>query len=139
MEDIIKQNDTSKKAKNRPILLSILCFFVFTYSGVLIILFLAGAFNVSWITRMLNEYSPELLYSTTEVFLYSLLGFCIFSLMFFGTYKIWFLKKYGLYIFSSSNVFIIAFQVFTSNFNWVAILISILIILLFSFFYKFYQ
>ena len=135
----MKQNDTPKKPKTRPILLSILCFILFTYSGVLIIFFLAGIINVSWITKMLNGYSQGVLYSTTEIFLYSLLGFSIFSLMFFGTIKIWSLKKYGFYIFSISNIFVIAFQVFTGNFNWVAIIISALFVLIFSFFYRNYR
>lgn len=139
MNEVIKQNNTPKKLKNRPILLSILCFFVFTYSGVLIIFFLAGVFNVSWITKMLNEYSQGVLYSTSEIFLYSILGLSIFLLMFFGAIKIWFLKKYGFYIFSISNFFVIAFQIFTSNFNWVAIIISGLFFLIFSFFYRFYR
>ncbi len=139
MEEILIQNETPKKPKNRPILLSILCFFVFTYSGILIVFFLAGILNVSWITKMLNEYSQGVLISTYEIFLYSLLGLSVFLLMFFGAIKIWFLKKYGFIIFSISNIFIITFQVFTSNFNWIAILISTLFILLFSFFYRIYR
>jgi len=139
MEDIIKQNDTSKKAKNRPIFLSVLCFTVYTYSGVLIILFLAGIFNISWITKMLNEYSQEISYSITEVLLYSILGLLVFTVMFFGAIKLWYLKKYGFFIFSISNLIIIAFQIFTGNFNWFSIIISLLFILLFSLFYKFYR
>jgi hypothetical protein len=139
MNTTVKQNDTPEKPVSRPILLSILCFIVFTYSGVLIIFFLAGIFNISWITKMLNEYSQGVLYSTTEIFFYSLMGFSIFSLMFFGAIKIWFLNKYGFYIFSISNFFIMAFQVFTSNYNWVAIIISALFILLLSFFYRLYR
>ncbi|MBI9037560.1 MAG: hypothetical protein JEY97_05445 [Bacteroidales bacterium] len=139
MEDIIKQNDTSKTAKNRPIFLSVLCFIIFTYCGVLIILFLSGIFNISWITKMLNEYSQEISFSITEVLFYSILGLLVFSVMFFGAIKLWYLKKYGFYAFSISNLIIIAFQIFTSNFNWFSIIISLLFIFLFSLFYKFYR
>jgi len=139
MNEAIKKHETTVQPKNRPILLSILCFFVFTYSGVLIIFFFSSVINAKWITKMLNEYSLNVYYSTTEIFLFSIIGLIFFLILFFGAIKLWFLKKSGFIILSISNFLFIAFQLLTGNFNVILLILCTLIIIIASFYYRFYE
>ena len=98
----MEENDNLIPENKRPFFLSILCFSVFVYSAVFILIFLATALFNNWIYYVLNDYLPENGVEKSVILWLSLTGIVLYGGSFFGAFLIWRMKRAGvLYFFSS--------------------------------------
>ncbi len=125
--------------KPRPVLLSVLCIFSFVYFGLLSVLFLAGLYNASAISGVFGIYTPEAIFSKSEVRLFFAGALLIHALGFAGVVLLWRLRKTGYYILGLSCIIIASFQTFRPDISVTATAIYIGMIFLFGVFFKRYK
>jgi hypothetical protein len=132
----MEENDHLFPENKRPFFLSILCFSVFVYSAVFILLFLAVASFSNWIRHVLIDFFPEAKVEKSTILWLAISGLILYSLSFMGAIFIWRMKRIGfiIYVVASITIASIPFLFgFGSIIN--AIVFSALIIA-FAFFYR---
>jgi Na+/melibiose symporter-like transporter len=132
----MEESDNLIPENKRPFLLSILCFSVFVYSAVFILIFLATAIFNNWIYYVLNDYLPENRVEKSAILWLSLTGIALYGSSFFGAFLIWRMKRVGLFIFLAASA-LIALLPFLFGFGSIInmIVFSILAVV-FAFFYR---
>jgi hypothetical protein len=132
----MQENDNLIPENNRPFFLSILCFSVFVYSAVFILIFLTTAIFNNWIYYVLNDYLPENGVEKSVILWLSLTGIVLYGGSFLGAFLIWRMKRVGLYIFLAASA-LIALLPFLFGFGSIinVIVFSILAVA-FAFFYR---
>jgi hypothetical protein len=95
MDEIEKQ----VKDERRPFLLAILCFSVFVYSSVFVLIFSATAIFNNWIYFVLNDYLPDNGINKSIILWLSIAGILLYGGSFLGAFYIWKLKRIGFFLF----------------------------------------
>jgi hypothetical protein len=123
------------KVKNRPVPLTLLCLFSFTWFALLSLLLIICVFYSDRIAAVRNLYVPEDKYTGTQFFIFFIAGFLLHVSAFAGTLNIWFLRRAGLYVFATSGLLLFISQLLLNTANWMAG-VNIALILLFLCFFR---
>ena len=136
-EDVNPNEDINiAQVRNRPLLLTILCLASFVYFCLLSLLFLAGLFNASWITRVMNQYFATAHYTNVQTLLFFGAGFSLHVLAITGIWLIWNLRKTGYYFLALSCLIIAIYQLTNPGAAIASTAAYISLILLFGVFYN---
>ena len=108
----MEENENLIPENKRPFFISILCFSVFVYSAVFILIFLATAIFNNWIYYVLNDYLPENGVEKSVILWLSLTGIVLYCGSFFGAFLIWRMKRAGLYTFLAASALNCLFALF---------------------------
>lgn len=124
------------KDKTRPVFLSVLCIFSIVYFSLLTILFLVGIFYSGTITKVIDQYAPEEIFTKMQIRMVFTGGFLLHILGLSGTVMLWNLRKTGYYLLSLSCLITALFQIFRPDIAVTSTVVYILMILLFGIFFK---
>ena len=115
----------------RPFFLTALCFAFLVYSGFLTLLFLFSIFSNKWLTDVLTDFLPEMIFTRTNVFLFSIAGFILYIISAFGVILMLRMKRAGFYLYLTATLVIILVPHFLGFGSWLATIILVFITLLF--------
>ena len=132
----MEENDNLIPENNRPFFLSILCFSVFVYSAVFILIFLATAIFNNWIYYVLNDYLPENGVEKSVILWLSLTGIALYGGSFLGAFLIWRMKRSGFYIFLSASALIALLPYLFDFGSIINMIVFSMLAVAFAFFYR---
>jgi len=132
----MEENDHLIPENKRPFFLSILCFSVFVYSAVFILIFLATAIFNNWIYYVLNDYLPENGVEKSVILWLSLTGIVLYGGSFFGAFLIWRMKRAGLYIFLATTALIALLPYLFGFGSMINMIVFSILFVSFAFFYR---
>lgn len=108
MSLIMDETEDQAQSTQRPFFLSILCFSVFVYSVVFILIFLFTIIFHNWVFTVLNDFLPGNGIDKQVILYLSIIGVLLYIGSFIGALYMWKLKRIGLFIYSLSTIFTIA-------------------------------
>lgn len=120
----------------RPFLLSILCFSVFVYAVVFILIFLFSIIFHNWVFIVMNDFLPGHGIDSQVIFYISLTGALLYIGSFLGALFIWNLKRSGYYLYTFSTILIISLPYFFGYGSLINLITFSILILGFSFYFK---
>jgi len=123
------------KFKNRPVPLTLLCLFSFTWFALLSLLLIICVLYSGRIASVRNLYVPEDQYTGTQLLVFFLTGFLLHASALAGTLNIWFLRRAGLYVLAISVLILALSQLLLNTAIWMAG-VNIALILLFLCFFR---
>ena len=131
-------DETEDKAQNmqRPFFLSILCFSVFVYTVVFILIFLFSLIFHNWVFVVLNDFLLVNVIDRQVIFYLSIIGALLYIVSFIGALYMWKLKRIGLFIFSLSTFFTIALPYLFGYGSLINLITLSILVLGFSLYYK---
>ena len=119
----------------RPFMLSLLCIVFFVHSAIMAFLFLLGIFFNSWLTGAINNYMEAKTYSASSIYFFTGIGFLLYCISFIGTWYLWQMKKKGWFLLSVSILIILLFTFFFGAGSVANSIIYILLLLFLALFY----
>ena len=122
--------------KKRPVLLSVLCLFSFTYFTFLSLLFFISVLYSGNLNTVRNQYLPGIIYTQHQVLFYFAAGFLLHFTALAGSVFLWFCRKTGFYLLAPSCILLAAFQIFQPQTSMGTTGVYISLALLFALFYK---
>ncbi len=123
-------------ASGRPVTLTVLCLFTFTWSAVMVLLLTAALMHTRLISDALNEYAAGPQYSSGYLHALILPGILLHTSILTGAVMIWYGKKRGYPILILPALFLATAPAFTGGTGMVLPVIYILMILLFGIHYR---
>jgi len=131
-------DETEDQIQNtqRPFFLSILCFSVFVYSVVFILIFLFSIIFHNWVFIVLNDFLPGNGIDKQVIFYLSITGALLYIGSFIGALFMWKMKRSGYFIYALSTIFTISLP-YLFGYGSLINLISLSVLVLgFSFYIK---
>lgn len=131
-------DETEDQIQNaqRPFFLSILCFSVFVYSIVFILIFLFTIIFHNWVFNVLNDFLPGNGIDRQIIFYLSITGAILYIGSFIGALFIWNLKKSGYFIYTLSTIFTISLPYLFGYGSIINLITLSILVLGFSFYFK---
>jgi hypothetical protein len=127
---------TSPVEKPRPVFLTALCLFSMVYFGIFSILFLAGLFKLSTITRVMDQYLSTGAHAMPPAAWIFGAGFFLHALALAGVVMIWRLRRPGYYFLGISCLAIAVLQMINPTAAVSSTAIYVIYILIFGIFYR---
>lgn len=110
--------------KQRTLGLSVLLIFSFVYSGLLLLLFIAGLFYPENVQSILQQYYKQIYISPAISSIANAAAIIIIGISFYGLVLLWKFKRKGFYYFASSQVSIILTIIFLlKSLDWINVVI----------------
>lgn len=122
--------------RRRPLWISFLCFFSWTYYGILCLLFLLAIFWSRWIGAVMMQYVPEQSMPRGMITLMFAGLFLFHSLAFSGIVLLWKQRPAGYILFSVPAILISLFFLFRPEISWLPLAICTIQVILFGIFYR---
>jgi len=128
-----KENTLSGK---RPVLLSVLCLFAWTYYGIMASLFFLALFFSESITGIINQYIPDEGWSALRISSIFLGMFLLHAVAFSGIILLWYQKAAGYYLFAIPSIAITVVHLFRPEISWFTTAVYALCVILFGLFFR---
>jgi hypothetical protein len=125
-----------KRARRRPLLLTLLSLFTWIYYGIMASLFFLALFYSGWITDVINQYIPDGSWTKTQVSLIFLCLFLCHGIAFAGIILLWNGQPAGYYLFSVPTILITLFHLFRPEISWISTAVYAILVILFGLFYR---
>lgn len=125
--------EESKNPASRPVGLSILLIFSFTYNGILFILLFIGLIYPAVIREILIQYFPSSTLPVSVAFFVTLGGVLVFAVSLAGLILLWLQRRAGFYFYASGQAAMLATLLFIlKSYDLVNIAIALVILILFG-------
>jgi hypothetical protein len=128
--------ENQEAEKQRPFFLSILCFSVFVYSAVFMLIFLSFAIFNHWVFFIFKDFMPDTEIEKQTILLLSLAGIVLYGGSFLGALFIWKLNRTGLYIFFLSSLLIVLIPYGYGYGSMITGIVLSILVVAFAFFFR---
>lgn len=134
------QNPEEERGDNpsgkRPVLLSVICLFAWTYYGIMASLFLLALFYSGSITGIINQYIPDEGWSAFRVSSIFFGMFLLHAVAFSGIILLWYQKATGYYLFAIPSIIITVVHLLRPEISWYSTAVYALFVILFGIFFQ---
>ena len=138
-QESFSNKETHHKRMNkepRPVFLTMISLFAFTFYGLISLFFLLAVFFSGWISEVRDKYLPEGAESKQTIILITATGFLLHLIALIGSINIWYRRKSGYLMLSISTLIIALFQLFSNRISLFTLAVYISFIVLFGIYYR---